>query len=141
MKHALHDWPLLGVAPPAMWLALVWLAGKRTPQRNLGSLLWRALSALDSLSCKLADVACLSHGFILTGAQLPLPMVDGGVILPWMLGEQGYTPKAADAVVQKAGVLALALLSSVITWLLLWSRREAIGRLWAANGRLAHDPI
>ncbi|MCB8983196.1 MAG: hypothetical protein H6659_05210 [Ardenticatenaceae bacterium] len=106
----------------------------------LGSLLWRALSAPDSLSRELADIACLSHGFILTGALLPLPIVDGGVILKWTLVEQGYTPEDANAVVKKAGVLSLALLSGVITWLL-WSRREAIRRFWAANGRTPNDPV
>ncbi len=230
MKHALYDTrtigrfngvpvnvrPIFWVAPPAMWLALVWLAGKRKPERSLGqrllvallglpfpfladvghalahtesakragapmdqvllsldmprtlynnndvapaihrqrslggpiysaasflgSLLWRALSAPDSLSRELADVACLSHGFILTGALMPLPIVDGGVILKWTLVEQGYTPEAADAVVQKAGVLSLALVSGVITWLL-WSRRKAIGQFLAKDGRHKPDPI
>lgn len=230
MKHALYDTrtigrfngvpvnvrPIYWVAPPAMWLALVWLAGKRKPERSLGqrllvallglpfpfladvghalahtesakragapmdqvllsldmprtlynnndvapaihrqrslggpifsaasflgSLLWRALSAPDSLSRELADVACLSHGFILTGALMPLPIVDGGVILKWTLVEQGYTPEAADAVVQKAGVLSLALVSGVITWLL-WSRRKAIGQFLAKDGRHEHATI
>ncbi len=230
MKHALYDTrtigrfngvpvnvrPIFWVAPPAMWLALIWLAGKRKPERSLGqrllvallglpfpfladvghalahtesakragapmdqvllsldmprtlynnndvapaihrqrslggpiysaasflgSLLWRALSAPDSLSRELADVACLSHGFILTGALIPLPIVDGGVILKWTLVEQGYTPEAADAVVQKAGVLSLALVSGVITWLL-WSRRKAIGQFLAKDGRHKPDPI
>jgi len=230
MKHALYDTrtigrfngvpvnvrPIFWVAPPAMWLALIWLAGKRRPERSLGqrllvallglpfpfladvghalahtesakragapmdqvllsldmprtlynnndvapaihrqrslggpiysaasflgSLLWRALSAPDSLSRELADVACLSHGFILTGALMPLPIVDGGVILKWTLVEQGYTPEAADAVVQKAGVLSLALVSGVITWLL-WSRRKAIGQFLAKDGRHKPDPI
>ena len=214
MKHALYDTrtighfngvpvnvrPIFWVAPPTMWLALVWLAGKRNPERSLGqrllvallglpfpfladvghalahtesakragapmdqvllsldmprtlytnndvapaihrqrslggpvysaasllvSLLWRALSAPNSLSRELANVACLSHGFILTGALLPLPVVDGGVFLKWTLVEQGYTPEAADAVVQKAGVLSLTLVSGVIAWLLGLRRRQ-----------------
>ncbi|MBK6326473.1 MAG: hypothetical protein IPF56_11145 [Chloroflexi bacterium] len=214
MKHALYDTrtighfngvpvnvrPIFWVAPPTIWLALVWLAGKRKPERSLGqrllvallglpfpfladvghalahtesakrasapmdqvllsldmprtlytnndvapaihrqrslggpvysaasllgSLLWRALSAPNSLSRELANVACLSHGFILTGALLPLPVVDGGVFLKWTLVEQGYTPEAADAVVQKAGVLSLTLVSGVIAWLLGLRRRQ-----------------
>ena len=214
MKHALYDTrtighfngvpvnvrPIFWVAPPTIWLALVWLAGKRKPERSLGqrllvallglpfpfladvghalahtesakrasapmdqvllsldmprtlytnndvapaihrqrslggpvysaasllvSLLWRALSAPNSLSHELAHVACLSHGFILTGALLPLPVVDGGVFLKWTLVEQGYTPEAADAVVQKAGVLSLTLVSGVIAWLLGLRRRQ-----------------
>lgn len=230
MKHTLYDArtvghfngvpvnvrPIFWVAPPTMWLVLVWLAGKRKPERSLGqrllvsllslpfpfladighalahtesakragapmdqillsldmprtlynnndmapaihrqrslggpvysaanlliSLLWRALSAPDSLSRELADVACLSHGFIFVGALMPLAVVDGGVILKWTLVEQGYTPEAADAVVQKASVLSLALVSGVITWLL-WSRREAIGQFLAKDGRHKHATI
>ncbi|MBP6805518.1 MAG: hypothetical protein KA362_15505, partial [Chloroflexi bacterium] len=58
------------------------------------------------------------------GALLPLPVVDGGVFLKWTLVEQGYTPEAADAVVQKAGVLSLTLVSGVIAWLLGLRRRQ-----------------
>lgn len=61
------------------------------------------------------NVAALGNGLLSLGSLLlPLPMVDGGVLLKWTLVEEGdQTPAAADAVVERAnlaagGVLAVA---------------------------------
>jgi hypothetical protein len=65
----------------------------------LVSLLWRGVSPPPSLSRELADISCLAHGFIFCGVFMPLPVVDGGVILKWTLVTRGYTPEEADRVV------------------------------------------
>ena len=65
------------------------------------SLVWRALSPQKSVSRELADMACLSHGFIFAGSLLPLPFVDGGTILKWAMVKRRQTARTEDRVVQE----------------------------------------
>lgn len=101
------------------------------------SLLWRRLSRRGTLSRDLADVSLFGHGFILLGSIVPLPMVDGGIILKWKLVEAGQTPRQADQTVHKTslGLGAFVLsLGAVIGFI---GKRKLIGGLLAAGGAAA----
>lgn len=75
------------------------------------SLLWRRLAPPGSVSRDLADVSLAGHSIILVGSVAPLPMVDGGIILKWILVEGGQSPERAEASVRKASLgLGAALL-------------------------------
>lgn len=65
------------------------------------SLLWRGLSRPGSYSRDLAELSCLSQGFILGASLVPMPMVDGGTILKWKLVEGGEVPAEADRMVRQ----------------------------------------
>jgi hypothetical protein len=66
----------------------------------------RALSPSGSLSRELAGDAMMGHGLLLAGSLVPLPIVDGGVILKWRLVQGGRSPEEADQLVKTAGVAA-----------------------------------
>lgn len=68
------------------------------------SLIWRAAVSPGSVQRELADWSCLGHGLILGGSLMPLPIVDGGVILKWTLVESGRAPAEADIAVQQASL-------------------------------------
>jgi Zn-dependent protease len=53
-----------------------------------------------SLSHYLAGFALGANSFIACGSLLPIPGLDGGVILKWSLVEKGCTPREADEEVQ-----------------------------------------
>jgi len=80
------------------------------------SLFLRALTPYGSLARMVADWSCIGHGFILAGSLMPLPVVDGGVILKWTLVERGRTPAQADAVVRRLNLVigAVALVAGVV---------------------------
>jgi hypothetical protein len=101
------------------------------------SLLWRQLSPRGTLSRDLATVSLVGHGFILLGSIVPLPMVDGGIILKWKLVEAGQTPRQADQTVHKVslGLGAVVLsLGAVIGFI---GKRKLTGGLLAAGGAAA----
>jgi hypothetical protein len=101
------------------------------------SLLWRRLSLRGTLSRDLADVSLVSHGFILLGSIVPLPMVDGGIILKWELVKAGQTPEQADQTVHRislglgASVLGLGAVIGCI------GKRKLISGLLAVGGAAA----
>jgi hypothetical protein len=101
------------------------------------SLLWRSLSPRKSISRELAETSLVGHGFILLGSIVPLPMVDGGIILKWKLVEAGQTPGQADQTVHKIslglGTVVLSL-GAVIGAI---GKRKLIGGLLAAGGAAA----
>jgi hypothetical protein len=98
------------------------------------SLLWRCLSPNRSVSRELAETAMVGHGFILLGSVIPLPMVDGGIMLKWQLVKAGRTPAQADQAVHKTSLglgAALLALGAVIG---LIRKRRLVGGLLAAGG-------
>jgi hypothetical protein len=70
----------------------------------LSSLALRSAAPRDSLAHELAHWSCLGHGLILAGSLMPLPIVDGGVLLKWTLVEGGQTADEADQIVKQAGL-------------------------------------
>jgi hypothetical protein len=98
------------------------------------SLLWMKISPRGSLSRDLADVSLAAHTFILSGSVVPLPMVDGGIILKWKLVEAGKSPEAADQMVHKTSLaLGIACLGlGAIVGLI--GKRKLAGGLLAAGG-------
>lgn len=70
----------------------------------LFSLVWRSLARRGSLSRELAGVSALGHGLIFAGSLLPLPFVDGGVLLKWSLVARGASPDEADRRVRQANL-------------------------------------
>ena len=85
------------------------------------SLLVQQLATPGSVIGDLAAWSLIGQGFILLGCLMPLPMVDGGVLLKWALVRQGRTEAEADQVVKRSGwvagvVLALAVLVVIAFW-------------------------
>ena len=68
------------------------------------ALLSRRLVPPDSLWHESLGWSALGHGLILAGSLVPLPIVDGGVLLKWTLVDHGHTPEEADDVVRQAGL-------------------------------------
>jgi hypothetical protein len=98
------------------------------------SLLWRSMAARGSVSRELAEISLVGHSFILFGSVIPLPMVDGGIILKWQLVKAGQTPEQADQVVHKASLgLGVAFLALVVV-LGLIRKRRMVGSMLAAGG-------
>ena len=87
------------------------------------SLLWRRVTAAGSAWRELADVSCVTHGFIVFGSLLPLPMVDGGAILKWALVRRGCVPDDADDTVKQAGLVSVVSLIVLVICLALRFRR------------------
>lgn len=54
-----------------------------------------------SLTREMAGWSALGHGMILAGSLVPLPIVDGGVLLKWTLVARGMGEAEADAVVSR----------------------------------------
>jgi hypothetical protein len=82
----------------------------------LGLLLSAAAYALFSrnpIGWELAVWSLIGHGGILAGSLLPLPVVDGGVLLKWTLVARGRTAAQADEAMRRVdwglGVLGAAL--------------------------------
>jgi hypothetical protein len=98
------------------------------------SYFWRRFSPAGSVRRDLADLSLFGHGFILLSSIIPLPMVDGGVILKWKLVEAGQTPAQAEKMVHRAslGLGAVVLgLGAVLGFI---GKRKLVGGLLAAGG-------
>lgn len=98
------------------------------------SLLWRRQAPRGSLSRELAETSLVGHGFILLGSIIPLPMVDGGIILKWQLVRAGRTPEQADQAVHKISLGLGAALLGLGAGLGLLRKRRVVGGLLAAGG-------
>jgi len=68
----------------------------------LVSIIWRLLSPARSISRHLADISCISHGFILLGAFFPHPAVDGGTLLKWTLIDRGKELEEVEKITRNA---------------------------------------
>jgi len=91
------------------------------------SLLWRSISPRKSISRELAETSAVAHGFILLGSVVPLPMVDGGIILKWRLVQAGRSVEQADRVVQRASWGLGAALLAVGVVLGMFQKRKLAG--------------
>ncbi len=98
------------------------------------SLLWRSLSPRKSISRELAEISLFGHSFILLGSVVPLPMVDGGIILKWRLVQAGRSVEQADRVVQRASWGLGAALLAVGVVLGFIQKRKLVGGVLAAGG-------
>jgi hypothetical protein len=98
------------------------------------SLLGRRVSPPGSLSRDLADASLASHSMILVGSIVPLPMVDGGIILKWKLVEAGRSPEQADQIVKKTSLSLGAGLLSLGALLGFMRKRKLVGSLLAVGG-------
>lgn len=98
------------------------------------SLLWWRFSRRGSLSNEFARASLFGHSFILIGCLLPLPFMDGGVILKWKLVESGQSPEQADQTTRKislgvgTSLLGLGALST------LFRQRRLVSGLLAMAG-------
>lgn len=98
------------------------------------SLLWRRISSPGSLSRDLAEASLAGHSFILLGCVVPLPMVDGGIILKWKLVEAGQSPKQADQTVHNVSLSLGSALLGLGAALGIMKKRKLVGGLLAAGG-------
>ena len=101
------------------------------------SLLWRGLSPRKSISRELAEISLFGHSFILLGSVVPLPMVDGGIILKWRLVQSGRSVEQADRVVRRASWGLGAALVAIGAVLGIIQKRKLVGGALAAGGLAA----
>ena len=106
------------------------------------SCLVRGLARRGSLLREIAGWSCLGHGFILGGALVPLPIVDGGSILKWTLVGQGRTPEQADEVVAQVDLSLGAAMAATGVALAVTSRQKSAAWRWLpALGLMAGGAI
>lgn len=98
------------------------------------SLLWRFLSPHGSLSRELSEISLVGHSFILSGSVVPMPMVDGGIMLKWQLVRSGKSVEQADRMVHQASSRLGALVLLLGCALGLMNKRRWVGGLLAACG-------
>ena len=98
------------------------------------SLLWRRSSPKGSLSRDLAEVSLACHSIILSGSVAPVPVVDGGIILKWILVETGQSEEQADQTVHKTSLTLGAVLLGLGALLGFFRKRKLVGGLLAAGG-------
>jgi hypothetical protein len=101
------------------------------------SFLWHRISPVGSISRDLADLSLFGHGYILLASIVPLPMVDGGIILKWKLVEAGQTPAQADKTVHRTSMGMGAALIGLGAFVGLIRKRKWIGGILAASGAAA----
>lgn len=102
----------------------------------LVSLLWRYHAARSSLERELAETTAVAHAVLAFGSLLPLPIVDGGVILKWLLVMWGNPPAQAGQMVNKASV-SMGVAAFGVGALLLALGRRTLGALVMAGGAVA----
>lgn len=56
----------------------------------------------------LTNAALKMNAFLILGGMLPIPGIDGGAVLKWVLVEKGKTPSQADHVIRQVDVIASA---------------------------------
>lgn len=100
------------------------------------ALLWRQSARPRSTSRELAETTAVGHGALAFGSLLPIPIVDGGVILRWLLVLRGNPPAQAGQMVNKISIALGATAVGVGALLALLGRR-VWGMLTAAGGLLA----
>jgi hypothetical protein len=71
-----------------------------------------AITPEGSVLRELAAWSTAGHAFIFLGSLLPLPIVDGGTILKWLLVERGKTEREAEATIKRVN-LAMVLLAAI----------------------------
>ena len=81
----------------------------------------------------IANAAAGMNGFLVFAGLLPLPRLDGSVILKWTLVEYGQTPEAADEALQPAN-LVTSLGLGVGTALALKLKKRFLAAVLAAFG-------
>jgi len=54
------------------------------------------------------DAAIGMNAFLFLGGMLPIPAMDGGAILKWVLVDEGKTPAQADGVIRKVDTITAA---------------------------------
>ncbi len=101
------------------------------------SLLWRRLSPRGTFSRDLAEVSLAGHSFILLGSIVPMPMVDGGIILKWKLVEAGQSPEQAEQSVRRTSTSLGAALAGLGILLASLGKRKLLGGALAAGGAAA----
>jgi hypothetical protein len=96
-------------------------------------LLWRATTKPDTPSRDLANIACAINGGLASASFVPLPIIDGGVILKWGLVERGASESEADYTVHVIDIALASLLTILgLVALIIGRRRVGIGLLAGA---------
>ena len=84
------------------------------------AMLFKRLTPTKSVARDLAEVAVMMNTLIPAAGLLPIPGLDGGPILKWVLVEHGLTPTAADQQVRKVN----GGLSILLGWAAGWSFKQ-----------------
>ena len=59
-----------------------------------------------TIAREVINVALGMNAFLVLGGMLPIPGIDGGAVLKWMLVEKGQTPSQADETIQKVDLVS-----------------------------------
>ncbi|MFN8466969.1 MAG: hypothetical protein U0X20_15555 [Caldilineaceae bacterium] len=98
------------------------------------SLLWWRTAPKGTINRDLAGVSLFGHSVILFGSVMPLPMIDGGIIMKWKLVETGQSPEQAEQTVRNTSVGLGATAVGLGVMLGFVRKRRWIGGLLAAAG-------
>ena len=84
--------------------------------------LWPFVSGRSALG-EFLRLLSLINGLLGAGSLLPLPFIDGGVLLKWSLVERGQPAAEADQVVRQAN-LSIGILAAAIGLILVLKRQS-----------------
>jgi len=96
--------------------------------------LWWRNSPKGSLSRDLSLASLAGHSFILAGSIVPLPMVDGGIMLKWILVERGQSVEQAETTVRKTSLVLGAVFLGLGALVGVIGKRKLVSGLLAAGG-------
>ena len=66
----------------------------------------------ESIAWDIVNAALGMNAFLVLAGMLPIPGIDGGVVLKWALVEKGQTPSQADEIIRKVDITTAAALSA-----------------------------
>lgn len=82
------------------------------------------------------DAAIGMNAFLILGGLVPIPAVDGGAVLKWLLVERGQTPAEADETIQKVDLVTTACLGSG-AFVAFKKRKRLLGAIFAMFAAIA----
>ena len=79
-------------------------------------LLVRRLAPRDSLASEIGDIGSTMNGFILGAGLLPIPGLDGGAMLRWLLAARGRSLGQADETIRRVNGPTALVLGGLSIW-------------------------
>ena len=76
------------------------------------ALIFSHLIKKESAAQDVVNAALGMNAFLVLAGMLPIPGIDGGVVLKWALVEKGQTPKHADEIIRKVDIATAAALGT-----------------------------
>jgi Zn-dependent protease len=76
------------------------------------SLLFSRIIKKETIARDVIDAALGMNAFLVLAGMLPIPGIDGGVVLKWALVDKGQTPSQADETIRKVDIAIAAALGT-----------------------------